>query len=112
MNGIHTIVGIATVVLALATVVAAFLPAVKPETLDQLVISTAGVLIVQVAVGFFLFTNNTSVNFAHIALPVASLVAILVARASHGDRQKTFISISAVFVLAAAVFSFLTGNAV
>lgn len=110
MNGIHIAIGIATVLLSLATVVAAFVPSINEETFDQLIIGTAGMLIVQIAVGFFLFTNGDSdLSIFHIVLPVASLAAILGARAVHGDRKKMLVVIASLFVLASAVYSYITG---
>jgi len=110
MNTIHIFIGIATVLLSLATVIAAFVPKVKEETFDQLIISTAGLLIVQIAVGFFMFTNGDSdLNIFHIILPVASLAAILGARSVHGDRKKMLVVVAALFVMASAVYSYISG---
>jgi heme A synthase len=112
MRFIHIALGIAILVTSLATLVVAFLPKVKDETFDALSSTVAGLLIVQIVVGFFLFTSQTNENFnafLHILPPVIALAAILGARATQGDRRRTLVALAGFLVLVAAAVSYLSG---
>jgi hypothetical protein len=112
MNTIHIILGWGIGLAALATVVTAFLPNVNDELFDNLAATTVGLLIIQVVVGFFMFTaQDTKLNFFHLALPVAAGAALLGARSTKGAQRKTLVAVAAGFVVAAAIFSYLTGLA-
>ena len=115
MKLIHLALGIGILIAALATVVVAFMPArFTDEQFDGVSGTVAGLLIVQVVVGFFLFTSQTNENFnalLHIVPPVVSLVAVFGARAKQGDRRKLLVALAGVLVLVAGATSYLTGLA-
>jgi fucose 4-O-acetylase-like acetyltransferase len=110
MNIVHIVIGWGIALSAIATLVVAFLPNAKDETFDNLSGITVGLLIIQVVVGFFMFTAaDSTLNFFHMALPVAGGAALMGARAMKGDRRKQLVALAAVFVLAAGVFAYITG---
>lgn len=112
MTFIHVAIGIAVVATSLATLAAALLG--KDELFDNVAATTAGLLIIQTVVGFFLFTSQTNEGFnafLHILPPVVSLAALLGARAAQGDRRKLLMSVAAFLVLIAGISSYLTGFA-
>lgn len=112
MKLIHIVLGIGIIAASLATLVAAFLPNVQDELFDNLSSTTVGLLIIQVVVGFFMFTSQeTELNFFHLALPIASGAALLGARAAHGDRRKQLVALSAFVVFAGAIFAYVSGLA-
>ena len=110
MNIVHIVIGWGIALSALGTLVVAFLPAAKDETFDNLSAITVGLLIIQVVVGFFMFTaGDSDLNFFHMALPIAAGAALMGARAMKGDSRKQLVALAAVFVLAAGVFAYVTG---
>jgi len=115
MKIIHIALGIGIILAALATVIVAFMPAkFSDEQFEGVSGTVAGLLIVQVVVGFFLFTSQVNENFnalIHILPPVISLAAVFGARATQGDRRRLLVSLAGALVLVAGVTSYLTGLA-
>ena len=115
MNLIHLALGIGILLSALAPVVVAFMPAkFTDEQFEGVSGTVAGLLIVQIVVGFFLFTSGSNEAFnalLHIVPPVLSLAAVFGARAAQGDKRKILVAAAGVLVLVAGVVSYLTGLA-
>lgn len=110
MNIVHIAIGWGVILTSLGTLVVAFLPNAKDEMFDNLSALAVGLLIIQVVVGFFMFTaGDSDLNFFHLALPVAAGAALIGARAMKGDRRKQLVAAAAFLVLASAVFAYISG---
>ncbi|MBI4728839.1 MAG: hypothetical protein HY775_04975 [Acidobacteria bacterium] len=111
MTGVHVFLGIAVVALNAAVGAYALVPGHRPERLRSLAALAHGSLALQLVTGFFMSTSTSmGPNVWHAALPALALAAVLGLRMT-GEMTQTKTVLASLLVVAASVYSYLTGIA-
>lgn len=109
MTALHQYLGITVVALNLGAAVYGLVPGLGRDRFARIAALAHGSLAIQVVTGFFLTTSAAGPGTGHTVFPALALAAVIGARSVRGDKRVRMIALASLLVVAAGVYSYLTG---